>query len=76
MADFTTYTPEQASSDLKRMADICAEKSLSIGLFDISAAVLDSIDREGGFGNLIEYYVGSVVQIAKDVLLIIKDKEN
>jgi hypothetical protein len=76
MADFTTYTPEQASSDLKRMADICAEKSLSIGLFDISAAVLDSIHREGGFGNLIEYYGGSVVQIAKDVLLIIKDKEN
>lgn len=76
MADFTTYTPEQASSDLKRMADICAEKSLSIGLFDISAAVLDSIHREGGFGNLVDFYGGSVVQIAKDVLLIIKDKEN
>lgn len=73
MADFKEYTPEQVSSDLKRMADICKEKSLSTGLFDISVAVLDTIHREGGFGNLIEYYGGSVVQIAKDVLLIIKD---
>lgn len=73
MADFKEYTPEQASSDIKRMADICKEKSLTTGLFDISAAVLDTIHREGGFGNLIEYYGGSVVQIAKDVLLIIKD---
>lgn len=73
MADFKEYTPEQASNDIKRMADICKEKSLSTGLFDISVAVLDTIHREGGFGNLIEYYGGSVVQIAKDVLLIIKD---
>lgn len=73
MADFKEYTPEQASSDLKKMADICKEKSPNIGLFDISAAVLDTIHREGGFGNLIDYYGGSVVQIAKDVLLIIKD---
>lgn len=73
MADFKEYTPEQASTDIKRMADICKEKALTTGLFDISAAVLDSIHREGGFGNLIEYYGGSVVQIAKDVLLIIKD---
>lgn len=73
MADFKEYTPEQASTDIKRMADICKEKAISTGLFDISAAVLDTIHREGGFGNLIEYYGGSVVQIAKDVLLIIKD---
>lgn len=73
MADFKEYTPEQASDDIKRMADICKEKALSTGLFDISAAVLDTIHREGGFGNLIEYYGGSVVQIAKDVLFIIKD---
>ena len=73
MADFKEYTAEQASSDLKRMADICKEKAISIGLFDISAAVLDTIHREGGFGNLIDYYGGSVVQIAKDVLFIIND---
>jgi hypothetical protein len=73
MADFKEYTPEQASSDIKRMADICKEKAISTGLFDISAAVLDTIHREGGFGNLIEYYGGSVVQIAKDVVMIIKD---
>lgn len=73
MADFKEYTAAQASTDLKRMADICKEKALSTGLFDISAAVLDTIHREGGFGNLIEYYGGSVVQIAKDVLFIIND---
>lgn len=73
MADFKEYTPEQASSDLKRMADICKEKALSTGLFDISVAVLDTIHREGGFGSLIDYYGGSVVQIAKDVLFIINN---
>lgn len=67
------YTAEQSSKDLKKMADIVKEKTISTGLFDISAAVLDTIHREGGFENLIEYYGGSVVQIAKDVALIIND---
>ena len=67
------YTAEQSSKDLKRMADIVKEKAIDYSLFNISAAVLDTIHKEGGFGNLIDYYGGSVVQIAKDVLFIIND---
>lgn len=67
------YTAEQSSKDLKKMADIVKDKAIDYSLFNISAAVLDTIHREGCFGNLIEYYGGSVVQIAKDVAMIIND---
>lgn len=66
-------TPERASKDLKEMAEIVKNKTLSLEPFDVSAAVLDTIHSNSKFESLKEFYGGHVVQIAKDVLLIIKD---
>ena len=69
-----TYTAEQSSKDLKALADIVRERAISFSLFNISAAVLDTLHRDGArFENLKDYYGGSVVQIAKDVAMIIND---
>ena len=75
MPEIELYTPEKASQDLKEMAGIVKEKSRSKNLFDISAAVLDTIHRdEARFYQLRAFYGGAVVQIAKDVALIINDE--
>lgn len=69
-----TYTAEQSSKDLKALSDIVRERAISFNLFNISAAVLDTLHRDGArFENLKDYYGGSVVQIAKDVAMIIND---
>lgn len=69
-----TYTAEQSSKDLKELSDIVRERAISFSLFNISAAVLDTLHRDGArFENLKDYYGGSVVQIAKDVAMIIND---
>lgn len=69
-----TYTAEQASKDLKALADIVKERALSFSLFNISAAVLDTLHRDGArFEDLKDWYGGSVVQIAKDVAMIINE---
>lgn len=72
MADFNEYTAEQSSKDLKALADIVKDKAIDYSLFNISAAVLDTLHRDGAkFENLKDWYGGSVVQIAKDVAMII-----
>lgn len=70
----STYTAEQSSKDLKALADIVKERAIGFSLFNISAAVLDTLHRDGArFEDLKDWYGGSVVQIAKDVAMIIND---
>lgn len=68
------YTAEQSSKDLKALADIVKERTIGLSLFNISAAVLDTLHRDGArFEDLKDWYGGHVVQIAKDVAMIINE---